>query len=94
VSARTIDPTVDPFVVVEQLDTEHEGVAPEDAYRQRIEVLMRAAMKRFGGPDDESEAKILRNTRGGMTLEVAARHTGFVMGFEYARDLLQKGGRR
>ena len=72
----------------EAIENKHTGSAPEDPYRARIEDVMGLLLQKFGDSDDVNEAEHLRSFRGGMTLEQAARHTGFILGFEYFRDLL------
>jgi hypothetical protein len=43
-------------------------------------------------PDQAKDARLLRETTGGVLLETAARHTGFVLGVEYCKRLLRAGG--
>jgi hypothetical protein len=45
------------------------------------------------GPDARNDAEHLRQTTSGFGLELAARHTGFRIGFEYAQRLA-KGAER
>jgi hypothetical protein len=84
-SMLTIVPvSTDPVVLVKELDL---TVATPDAEAaRRFEQLLRQFLVE-AGIDDADDAHHLRETRGGMTLEDAARRSGWVMGFEYARAL-------
>lgn len=88
----------DPDAIFESIEDASTGLPPEDLYRARIEDLMLAALDKFGNPDSIADAWHIRETTAGLVLETAARRAGFVLGFEYCRDLLlsecTKGGQR
>lgn len=73
-----------PGALVAQMD--HEHTAPQDAYWAQVEHLILSHLA--GDVDDCEEAKQLRKMRAGWTLETAARHCGFIMGFAYCLELL------
>lgn len=83
----------DPLAIVDQLETDAQ--TDNAPYRKRIEKLMATALKQIP-IDDAHDAKTLRRTNAGATLEMAARATGFALGFEHAMAVLSakpaKGG--
>lgn len=80
----------DPFNIVDNI--ERDSGDADAPWWARIEELMPRAIDRSGGVDRAGDAKHLRQTSAGFTLEQAARHTGFVLGFEYCCALLAKRG--
>lgn len=78
-----------PQTLYDQLERTY--IRPNDPYRTRIEELM-ALFLGQNGVDLQADAEHIRETSGGFGLEEAARQTGFVLGFEYCRDLILKGG--
>ena len=81
--------SADPAQIFDAIERESDGVPGEDAYRTRIEALMEASWQpTCGDVDIIHDAQHLRETSGGLTLTEASRRTGFVLGFEYCRQLL------
>lgn len=81
----------DPAALIEQIERKSTGLPPDDPYRARIEELMDRLIDQHGDVDDAGDAKHIRETSAGLTLETASRYTGFVLGFEYCRHLLLGG---
>jgi hypothetical protein len=77
-----------PQAIIEQIEAKSTGVAPDDSYRARIEEVMDLLLPKQGDIDLLDDAEHIRETRAGIALETAARHTGFILGFEYCRDLI------
>ena len=75
-------------MLVNELELQHRDA--DDPYWVLYETKMRSflAESRSISIDSGSEAVLIRQTRGGGTLEGCARHAGFVLGFEYCRRLL------
>jgi hypothetical protein len=84
-----------PEGIIDHIEEESSGVPPHDLYRVRIEELMAAELDETRNntfdQDILDDSKHIRETAAGRALEMAARHTGFVLGFEYCRDLLLSG---
>lgn len=85
-----------PEAIIDRIEQESPGVPPEDLYRARIETLMATELDKrtYNGSFDVDvvdDVKHIRETQAGGALEEAARHTGFVLGFEYCRDLIVSG---
>jgi hypothetical protein len=70
-------------------DIELNNDANKAPFRVRTEELMGQAWQADSalGIDATAEAKCVRQIRGGVALELAARRTGFILGFEYCRNL-------
>jgi hypothetical protein len=90
-----------PQTIFESIEDASTGLPDADPYRTRIEDIMGLLLDPQGrqGVDASSDAGHIRHTAGGHALEEAARETGFILGFEYCRDLLlakimQKAGAR
>lgn len=81
-----------PEAIIEQIENASAGNPPDDPYRTRIEDIMGLLLRKLGDVDEAEDAEHLRETSGGMVLEEAARHTGFILGFEYCRDLMLSSG--
>jgi metal-dependent hydrolase (beta-lactamase superfamily II) len=84
-------PLAHPDAIISRIEA-HAGNNSHDPYWARIEALMRVALNDGGDPDQIDDARLLRQTTGGVVLETAARHVGFVLGVEYAQRLMKAGG--
>lgn len=82
-----------PAEIFERIEHESTGLPAADPYRARIEALMEAALDNQGDRDNAADAVHIRETTVGLVLETAARRTGFVLGFEYFRDLILSAGK-
>ena len=83
---RLTELLADPLDVIDRLEAD--AVDRSDPYWNRIEVLMRSALRQVGDVDDEVDAKHLRETGARRTLEAASRYVGFALAFEYLRSRL------
>lgn len=76
-----------PEAIIERIELQAELI--DDPYRLRAYELTKKFITQPGGETDcQDEAILFRQTRGGMVLEEAARRCGFILGFEYLRDLI------
>lgn len=94
----TIHPFANAQAIIDHIEAESINTADTDPYRARIEALMGDLLPHLGSVDDVADAEHIRATTAGLVLETAARKTGFILGFEYCRDLIlagaAKGGAR
>jgi hypothetical protein len=84
-------PFAHPEALIARLE-DHVAHDSRDPYWERLDALMHAALDRWGDPDQADDANILRQTTGGLALETAARHVGFILGLEYAQLFMKAGG--
>jgi hypothetical protein len=95
--SSALEAFANPAYLVENIEGESE--AADAPYWRRYEALVAAFLEEEKDPDSTSDATHLKETQGGFVLEKVARQAGFVMGFEYCRQLLsgpttRKGGAR
>ena len=81
-----------PQAIIEHIENSSTGESPTDPYRARIEELMGLFLHQHGDVDEVEDAEHMRAMSAGLVLETAARQTGFIIGFEYCRDLIVGGG--
>lgn len=95
---RTFSRFTDPAEIFEHIENESIGTSDTDLYRSRIERLMTEAIEAIPNPDAQQDMAAIRGLFHGHVFEDVARKTGFVLGFEYCRELLtsdaRKGGAR
>lgn len=87
---RNLQQFANPQAIIEHIELTSTGTAPEDPYRARIEALMGELLS-GADPDAAGDAEHIRQTTAGLVLETAARQSGFILGFEYCRDLILAG---
>lgn len=91
-SSQPLTPFANPQAIIEHIEHESTGTPPTDPYRTRIENIMGLLLAGHDfDPDAIGDAEHMRHMSGGLVLETAARHTGFILGFEYCRDLMLSG---
>lgn len=78
-----------PQGIINHIEGESTGTPPDDPYRARVEDIMGLLLR--GDVDTIADAEHIRQTSAGLALETAARQTGFIIGFEYCRDLILSG---
>lgn len=95
-ASRMFGRFTEPAEIFEHIETE--STSDTDPYRSRIEYLMTTAIKAMPDPDTRQDLEAMRQLLHGHVFEEVARQTGFVLGFEYCRELLtgetQKGRAR
>jgi hypothetical protein len=94
-SAAPANQFANPQAIIEHIEAKSTGLPPDDPYRTRVEEIMGLLLPQQGDPDTVADAEHIRETSAGLAIETAARLTGFIIGFEYCRDLiLARGGAR
>jgi hypothetical protein len=80
-----------PQAIIKHIEEKSTGTPPDDLYRARVDDIRGLLLPVQADVDTIADAEHIRQTSAGLALETAARQTGFIIGFEYCRDLILSG---